>query len=139
MIRYFIFCFKQSKIKFLSCIFPKKYTFLLMFIRSRSRPYFFNAAPAPLKKGGSYQVRLPSPDFYAFNQKNVFIQENDSAFATFFTLLLLFHENILDSGSSNPWATSFICILGTFTHSASVSITLLTFYMKSLHGPSRVW
>ena len=51
----FHFLFEAKKIKFLSCIFPKKYTFLLMYIRSRSRPFFSNVAsdPAPLKKGAA--------------------------------------------------------------------------------------
>ena len=57
---YFIFCLKQDKIKFLSCNFPKKYTFLLMFKRSHSQPFFFNAAPAPLKKGRLLPAQDPA-------------------------------------------------------------------------------
>ena len=50
MLSFLFFCLKQKKIKFLNCIFPKKYTFLLMFIRSRSRPYFFQCSSGSSQK-----------------------------------------------------------------------------------------
>ena len=61
------FCLKHDKIKFLSCIFPKKYAFLVIY-KEPEPAIFFNAAaaPAPLKKGGSYRLRLPSPVFNSF-------------------------------------------------------------------------
>ena len=57
----FHFCLKQNKIKFLSCIFSKKFTFLPIFIRSR--PFFFNAAsaPAPPKKARLLQAPASQP------------------------------------------------------------------------------
>ena len=62
---FLFFCLKQNKIKFWSCIFPKKYSFLLMIRRSQSRPFFFNAALAPLKKGRL----LPAPQPWFLKSK----------------------------------------------------------------------
>ena len=55
----------SKKIKFSSCIFPKKYSILLMSKRSRSRPFFLNRTPAPLKKGRLLPAPAPqcSPGF----------------------------------------------------------------------------
>ena len=53
--------FKAKQNQVLSCIFPKKYTFLLICVEGAGASHFFPMRlRLPSKKGGSYRLQLPS-------------------------------------------------------------------------------